>query len=252
MKFSISVICVVIASGCGKSQRLSEKSQINPGSSIVYADEIALINVGKLDRCGIGELVATLSRCKPKVIGINLMLRNENNFMCDSILTQSMIEADNVILSEGFVEGKHVETAKKFSDAAYLVGVMGLSQRDDGLTNSYYRQIDFRGKWEYSFPFLLALTHDKNRGSELAAKTGPQDYPLVLHEARRFKMLEHDSSELISNCEMIHGRIVIIGYLGPDSVDIYTVKNSLGEDVKIYGTTLIANAIIDILKDLDQ
>ena len=213
--------------------------------------EIVLVNAGESDRCQMGELVHRISKCNPKVIGINFLFIGEKDATCDSTLRTSIVNSDKVVLIEGFENGTHVESDQKFTDAAFLTGLKGLIEAEDGITNQYFRLIDHRGKWELSFPFLLALQLDKTRAAELSSKVSPQKYPInFYHRIDEFKVLDYNT-DFSSNCNLLEEKIVIIGYLGPTEEDIFQTPVTEKSSDRTYGTVILANIILDILKDLN-
>src|SRR5690554_2320982 len=88
----------LLASSLGKCQTVSQPVDSNVKDTLV--DNIVLINGGILDRCQIRSLLNSLSRCNPKVIGINFIFHNDNESPCDSVLEQSMKILDKVVLVE--------------------------------------------------------------------------------------------------------------------------------------------------------
>jgi len=233
-----------------KPQEIPTEHQDTLKGTETKIKEIVLVNAGESDRCQMGELVNRISKCNPKVVGINFLFIGDN-VGCDSTLQASIIDSDKVVLIEGFENGNHVESSKKFTDAAFLAGLKGLIQDEDGITNQYFRLIDHRGKWELSFPFLLALQLDKSRAAELSSKVSPQKYPInFYHRVDEFKVLDYNT-DFSSNCNLLNEKIVIIGYLGPTQEDIFQTPVTEKSSDKTYGTVILANIILDILKDLN-
>lgn len=204
--------------------------------------KVVLINAGESDRCEISKLIDLIASYQPKVIGINFIFIGSMD--CDSLLTNSISNVDNVILVEGFQDGIHVESNKEFTEVAFLTGVTGLSQSSNYLTDHYYEMIDFRGKRELSFPFLLALQSNENRSARIASNVDPNDHPLDVDQYLD-NLLIFGFDEISKNKELIKESIVIIGYLGPGDEDIVAVKE--GARVQ-YRTVVIASAIVDILR----
>jgi CHASE2 domain-containing sensor protein len=212
-------------------------------------DDIVLVNAGESTRCQLGELISSISQCKPKSIGLNLLLPEERDHVCDSILRQSIITSDKVILVEDYDEnGELIKSNKIFYDQAFLSGSTGLTQTSDGAVDYYYRLIDDQGKWSLTFPFLLSLQYDKKRAAELSSKVTRLEYPVIFYHAREdFQIL--DGKNIESDCHLLANKIVLIGYLGPDEENMFQSngKNSPG---KAYGTVITANIVLDILRDL--
>lgn len=245
-------LLLVIMSCCAtKPQEIPAEHKDTSIGTETKIKEIVLVNAGESDRCQMGELVQRISKCNPKVIGINFLFIGEKDVNCDSTLRGSIIDSDKVVLVEGFENGNHVESNRKFTEAAFLTGLKGLIQSEDGITNQYYRLIDHRGKWELSFPFLLALQLNKNRAAELSSKVSPQEYPInFYHRIDEFKALDYNA-DFSSNCNLLEEKIVIIGYLGPTEEDTFQTPVTEKSSDRTYGTVILANIILDILKDLN-
>jgi CHASE2 domain-containing sensor protein len=236
------LLLLLTTSACGtKSHQTTEATKLS---------EIILVNAGG-QRCEVGEMINLISKHEPKAIGVNFLYIEEKHNNCDSILERAIIESGKVILIEGFENGKHVESNHRFLDPAMLSGLTGVSQDDNGIVDSYYRIIDHRGRWEYSFPFHLALQYDLTRDSELAAKSQPRDYPIVFHHSLdEFKVVDGLKVIRESN-ETFKNKIVIIGSMGQADDNIFITPVTRKSSVKTFGTLIIANVVLDILRDLD-
>lgn len=213
-------------------------------------DEIVLVNVPVINRCEMGALISTISSCNPKIIGLNFLFVEEKENKCDSVLRQSIVESDKIVLIEGFENEVHVESHKKFSEVAFLTGLTGLSQSKDGVTDYYYRLIDFRGKWEVSFPFLIALQYNKERAAELSSKLTPKDYPIVFyHPESNFNIVNHN--DILNNCSVLDNRLVIVGNLSPGE-NIFRTRVTQNSTEATPGSVIIANVVLDILNELER
>jgi CHASE2 domain-containing sensor protein len=208
------------------------------------------VNAGG-QRCEVGEMIDLISQSEPKAIGINFLYIDQRTDRCDTILNEAISNSGKVILVEGFEEGKHVTSNESFLNVAMLSGPTGLSQDEDEVTDAYYRLIDHRGKWEYSFPFHLALQYDPTRDSELAAKSSPRDYPIRFYYATEdFKVID-GLKGVQDNQEIFKDKIVIIGSMGQAVDNIFKTPVTEKSSDKSFGTVIIANVVLDILNDLD-
>lgn len=212
--------------------------------------EIVLVNAGG-QRCEVGEMINLISQSKPKAIGINFLYIDERTDRCDTIFREAISNSGRVILVEGFEEGKHVTSNESFLNVAMLSGPTGLSQDEDEVIDAYYRVIDHRGKWEYSFPFHLALQYDPTRDSELAAKSSPDECPIrFYYSLDDFKVID-GLTGVQDNQEVFKDKIVLIGSMGQAINNLFKTPVTKKSSDKTFGTVIIANVIIDILHDLD-
>jgi len=240
------IFFLILISGCGMKQQ----ERLKTGDQTIK--EIILVNGGTSDRCQMGELVQSISKCKPKVIGVNFLFVGEKGGKCDSILQQAIIDSEKVVLAEGMENGNHIESSDLFSSSAMLTGITGLAQNNNGIIESYVRVTDDRGKWVFSFPFHLALQYEKNRASELVAKSPSKPYPIIAsYSLGDFKTI-NDVTTISKNCSEIEGKIVLIGYLGPGDEDVFKARITKNSSGKVFGTVILANVIVDILSDLDK
>jgi CHASE2 domain-containing sensor protein len=214
-------------------------------------NDIILVNAGG-ERCEVAEIISIISKDKPKAIGVNFLYIEERDHKCDSALGKVIGQSGKVILIDGFENEKHVESNRIFLEQAMFSGPTGLSQNDDGIIDSYYRIIDHRGRWEYSFPFHLALQYDSTKGSKLAGKSRPNDYPITFyHSLKEFKII-YGLEEVKKNAGIFKEKIVIIGSMGQAMDNIFPTPVTTKSTDSTFGTVIIANVVLDILKDLDS
>lgn len=252
IKNLVVVPSLIILSCCSTKPKEipSEQNYISPLQK-TKSSQIVLVNAGESNRCQIGELVQEISKCNPKAIGINFLFLGEKDSHCDSVLRASIINSDKVVLVEGFEDGHHVQSSKQFTDVAFLTGLIGFIQNKNGITDRYYRLIDYRGKWELSFPFLLALQVNKGRSAELSSKVTPQEYPIKFYyQLDEFNVFDYNT-DFTRERSLIEDKIVIIGYLGPTQEDILKTPVRENSSATTYGSVILANIILDILKDLN-
>ncbi len=211
-------------------------------------NEIILIKTTG-ERCAVGQLINSLAKCSPKLIGVNYLYVGKKGNNCDTLLWTAIEQSKKVILIEGFEEGEHVTSDNDFKDVAMFSSVTGLAQSDDGVTDFYYRISDHDGKWSYSFPFHVALQFDKKKASQLASKSFPKDYPIKFYKKLEdFKVFT--PSDIENHCSEITGKIILIGDLETEE-NIFKTRTTNKSSDQTFGTVIIANVILDILKDLD-
>lgn len=243
IKGLIITISLAITVSCG-TKRTTEKIDTR-------LSEIVLVNSSG-QRCEVGQMINLISQSEPRAIGINFLYIDERTDHCDTTLRQAIVNFGKVILVEGFEGGKHVTSNESLLNVAMLSGPTGLSQDENEITDTYYRLIDHRGRWEYSFPFHLALQYEPTRGSELAAKSAPKDYPIRFYYATEdFKIID-GLKGVQDNQEVFKDKIVVIGSMGQAVDNIFKTPVTAKSSDKSFGTVIIANIVLDILNDLDS
>src|ERR1700754_4148849 len=92
---------LIILSCCGtKQQEIPARLGETPVGGESKISGIVLINAGERNRCELGELIQRISKCNPKVVGINFLFIGNKDVYCDSTLRTSMIDSDKVVLIE--------------------------------------------------------------------------------------------------------------------------------------------------------
>ena len=239
MKRSIQWLClfVFIVIGYESKSQHADESMIS---------EVVLVNGGDLDRCGMGQLINAISKCDPRIIGVDFLFVGEKDNTCDAELSQAIQASGKVVLIEELLDKGHIFSETKFTEPAMSACFSGILENKDSVADYYYRS-DSSG---YSFPFYLALHYDASRGSKLLAKSLEEDYPIMIgHHLNEFNLIS--PADVQNKAEMLKGKLVLIGFLGPG--DAWQLETRLGNKslVKTYETVIIANIILDILNDPD-
>jgi hypothetical protein len=235
----ILLILVLTTSCSTKSKNDVEEPRLN---------EIILIK-STGERCAVGQLINSLMKCSPKLIGVNYLYVGKKSDDCDTLLRNAIGRSKKVILAEGFREGGYVSSDNDFREVAMFSSPTGLAGLEDGVADSYYRISDHDGRWRYTFPFHVALQFDKRKAPQLASKSLPKDYPIKFYKTLEdFKV--YTQADIENHCSEIAGKIILIGELQTDEDIIKTHTTAKSSD-KTFGTVIIANIIFDILKDLD-
>jgi CHASE2 domain-containing sensor protein len=189
-------------------------------------------------------------KCRPKLIGVHFLYIGEKTRECDTLLRAAIKRSDKVILAEGFQDGEPISSDNYFKEVAMFSCVSGLAQSDDGVTDYYYRAPAYGDKWHYSFPFHVALQYDKTKATQLASKSHSSDYPINYYKKlEEFKVFT--PADILDNCSEIEGKIILIGDLSTDEGVVQTRVTEKSSN-KSFATVVIANIILDILKDLDS
>lgn len=238
---------------CTASKQSDEtKSEAITGIQVkiqTKSTDLILVNCGDLDRCEMGALIGKISKCHPNAIGLNFLYVERRGPTCDSVLRKAIIDADNVILTEQYEGEKHVTSHPYFSNVAFSSGMNGLLGSDDGVANEYYCMLDHRGKWELSFPFLLALQVHKDKAAQLSSRLTDKSYPISFYRSKDDFTILNAEENFDSKCSLIEGNVVIIGYIGPGRDDMLPTPVTSKSSDKSYETVILANIILNIVKE---
>ncbi len=209
--------------------------------------DIILINTSG-EKCEVGKLIDLVDKCKPKIIGLNLLFSTNDNSTCDNNLIKAIEQSGKVILIEGLYDSLSDES---FYIKAKYTGETGLARHDSDSSANFYYRVSPYSNGRFSFPYFVALHYDKSKGPILASQSFPKPFPLKFyHQSADFKVLTID--DIAKNSSQLTDKIVLIGRLGERTRDLRQTefKNSNVRQVNV--TILQANIILDILNDLDN
>lgn len=85
-------------------------------------ERVVIVNIGNLDREGIGEMVKIINKCKPKVIGIDVRFQGPRDHRGDSVLASAFSEVENLVLVSELHENKEIEKidSMTFSEPMFM------------------------------------------------------------------------------------------------------------------------------------
>jgi CHASE2 domain-containing sensor protein len=208
--------------------------------------DIILINTSG-EKCEVGQLINLIDKCKPKVIGLNLLFTENENSTCDNNLLSAIDLSGKIILIEGLYDSLSNES---FYLKSKYTGETGLARHDSDSSANFYYRVSPYSNGRFSFPYLIALHYDMSKGEMLASQSFLKPYPLIFyHHSSDFKTLT--VKDLENNCNQLTEKIVLIGQLGENRNIRHTeFKNNKLSQLNV--TVLQANIILDILNDLDN
>jgi len=212
--------------------------------------DIVLVNLGEVDRAAIGQLLLSINRCHPLIIGIDAWFQNEKDNFQDSVLIAALDSIENDFLAYHFDStGKIVKSHNKFSALA----------KDEGVVNGEYINglqagiIPIRNVGNHSHKlFSLKIIEQWKPGFKTTLKTDqkiPIKFTRTLDQFFHFDYYEIDNVD----CEALRNKVVLVGYLGPSNEDkhftpIRFVRKYNSNEPDTYGLVIIANQIRTILE----
>lgn len=250
--FRVLASLLVIFASCSpsKTDNMEGREGTTPAIDQELLSTIVLVNGGILDRCQMGDLIAAVSLFHPQAIAINFIYAGRSSTRCDSILVKSMKNTDRLILIESFTKGERISSHPLFKQEALFSALSGLIIRDDSVVTEYYLSYSEDSSSEVTFPFLVALQSPIERTKELLPTLTSQTYPFTLsHKEKEFTIMSRD--QIPEEGEKLTGKIVLIGYLGPSKEDLFITQNADGSVERNYGTVILSNVILDIIKSIE-
>jgi CHASE2 domain-containing sensor protein len=209
--------------------------------------DIILINVGEAGRCEIASMLRTIEQGKPKAIGIDLLFTERRKLECDTMFI-SALTSSRAIIIKGYSGTTITEPWPEFSDAAFLVGITGLLMDTADFVDFHYRLMPEPGRWSLTFPMLMAMELDKEKMLMAAYDISREPYPTFLKfRMKDFKVVSREDATSEDN-SVYKDKLVIIGYLGPLTVDDYhKIHDVAGNPVEEFGAVIFANIVLDVV-----
>jgi len=205
----------------------TELREIPPGD-----DRVVLVNIGNLDRVGIALLIETINKYKPKVIGIDAFFKEERVFEEDSILAASLSQVDNLVLVSRLPPEKYDVKANKFDSLGTSAPVFMKSVKHTGYANLITKgkgQDEFvtfrtfapfqkvKDGTELAFAVKLAQIYDAKKAQKILDRKNKVEYINYIGNLEQFTVL--DINQVLNedfDPRAIEGKIVILGFLGPN------------------------------------
>jgi len=211
--------------------------------------DIVLVNIGNANRATIGEMLLTINRCNPRVIGFDGWFRDKKDSSQDSILLNALDSIQNDILAY-FIDSTNtiVKSNTIFSSHVTDEGLVA-AEEINGLVGSI-KTIQTINNIEHSLFALkiIKLWKPEFKTSLKTNQTIPIKYTRMLDQFIHF-----DYSDLNYVApEALRNKIILLGFLGPGNEDkhftpLRLVRPNDTNDPDTYGLVIIANEIRTIL-----
>lgn len=226
------------------------------GGEVGVSEDIVLVNIGDLDRVGIAQLVDSINKYKPAVIGMDVRFLEPKDMLGDILLENAFANTDKLVMaSKG--EGNYYESRNTFDSLqqshdpfiknAYP-GLVNLPTEDEGkltvcrsfLTGAYMQEQD---KYIESFVVEIAKHYDSIAYRKF--KMRENDHEVInfvgnIHrdfEAERPKAYfrTYDFWEFLEPAPKAQndedfkvtmpGKVVLLGYMGKTVYDTLSVED---------------------------
>lgn len=242
-------------------------------------DKIVVVNIGKLNRGEIGQLLEKIGEQKPKAVGVDIFFRKLKENNDDTLLLNGIKACKNVVLVsklEGYNEKKQQYDTLTLSNAFFSTHTQnafanltttGEGNMSEFLTcRSFIPQNQCKGKNEIAFAVKLAEIYDKNKAKKFLDRKNTSEYINYRGNIKQGKEKEIvfasvDFSQILNDeieKDVFKDRIVLLGFMGntlaENSFDdkFYTPlnKNYVGKSTPdMYGVVVHANIISMILNN---
>jgi CHASE2 domain-containing sensor protein len=242
-------------------------SQVKDYSDVGIDSNIVIINNGHLDRMNIAELIYKINEKEPKLIALDAFFRAEKGPEQDEPLKDAFSEVDNLILVNELTD---TNDDSEF-DSLKTSNPMFNQYAMNGYANVYIADGDFKtvrqikpftkvnDKIIPSISSKVVEIYDKDKFERY--KNRNNELEVINYKRNIDKYLTYNYSEILNeeiDYEHFKGKIVLIGYLGPElgkisTEDIFYTpmnKNYSGKtNPDMYGVVIHANVISMILEE---
>ncbi|WP_339810649.1 CHASE2 domain-containing protein [uncultured Imperialibacter sp.] len=226
-----------------------------PKSSPIQKDVVTIINIGKTDRVSLGQQLAVVNKCSPKVIGLDIFLLKDS-LAKDSIIVRELKNARQVVhifKPEGYNQQTNefdelIYPHPKFQANSYSYGFANLIVENQATGNippalrtidkSYVAQMKLGDKIFNSFSYELAA-------KAYGVKDKYQNKPDELFEI--MPTLQMDSITIIDYKDLLLGnfdsaslqnKIVLFGYVGNEEDQFAMKDGSVHNGIEIHAAVV--------------
>jgi CHASE2 domain-containing sensor protein len=242
-------------------------SSIRDPHKVPRDTNIVIVNIGTLNRAGIARELEIINSYEPKVIGIDTFFKLRKNDTLDIPLITALSKVKNLVLAEKIVYNKR----KQIFDSVitshpdftqFAVGGYANLPVD---ANDYMTVRDIspkepvNGVLKYFFPLQIVKFFDSVKAKKLIDRDNKNEIVDFARNIDKYLVLDvKDVFKKRDSLDFIRGKIVLVGYLGPNIRTIvsednfYTPLNRLflGKSFPdMYGLIIHANVISMILNE---
>lgn len=240
---------------------------------------IVIVNVGNLSRKEIAQQLEIISKCEPKVIGIDVVFNNATDTIGSAILSHTIDKLKNVVMATKLVysDSIHAYASLEFSDERFRTKYEGF---DNLSLHAQYRagsktlrgftpSVIVEGSKYNAFSVQIAMLFDSVKTKRFLARSKEQEIinytgnivDLTSDKEYALSLYQIHMSELLEGLflpSMIKNKIVILGFTGNDWGDpayeqkYYTSLNKMvfGKGLPdMFGVVVHANVVSMIIKE---
>ena len=241
---------------------------------------IVLVNIGNLDRGGVGALVNVINEYHPRAIGIDAFFRKPKNPVLDSALSQSFAQVNHMILVSELYENPSNGTIDSmgFSNPMFMqyatpafADMIAQGKHSLNTARACIPKEIFNGDTVLSFPTKLAQLYDKEKVNRYLARD--HDFEIINYQGNinTYEEGSVSNSKTVFTAldwdqvlnkqmepEVLKDKIVLMGFMGEHIGEnnwqdkFCTPLNSqyVGRTAPdMYGVVVHANIVSMILKE---
>jgi len=185
---------------------------------------IVIVNIGYLTRPQIAELITKIKSYKPKVVGLDILFRENKESVGDAMLQNAIaMDSNTVIVNKltGFNNKNEeydtlITSISRFSDYSFS-GYANLPSKDgSNLTTIrlFKPSAKFKDSTIYAFTSSIVKLFDKKSFDNLMKRGNDFESINYRGNADKFYFVDGTNPESLNNLGFIKNKIVLFGFLG--------------------------------------
>jgi CHASE2 domain-containing sensor protein len=236
------IIILTAIAGC-KNYNKYVKIDGGPDSLIV------LFNIKNYNRSQLSYFIEEINKYNPSVIGLNFLLDGQKEPQSDSLLASAIGSSKRIILASIIHSDSIVqEPPSIFTQKAAITGTLSYLTDENDIVTSYTPLFENNDGQKVSFPSSLAFYYDASIGGKEFRHFRVNEQVDILYTKTLDQFIILDETNFSE--KLIKDKIVIFGYLGPDSESLVETPMDviLKKDSKTYLTVITANIVLNLIK----
>lgn len=222
-------------------------------------ERIVIVNIGNMQAVEVAEVVKTLTQGNPEVVALDFALGDDhdeetalsirtNLESCQKLVLPTVLR--NITLPRFLVM---LTAGPELIPEHAATGFVTNPSHDEKVApNQILTKVEPSHGFgeEYHFAVRTVMLYDSLVAQEFIT-CHPEKFPINFDRKGTFEVLEYqDVLHSKFNGGEFRGRIVLIGYTGPDNIDKYytNFKKVNGDSPDMYGIEFHANVIAQILE----
>jgi CHASE2 domain-containing sensor protein len=185
---------------------------------------IVIVNIGYLNRPQLANLITKLKSYKPKVVGLDILFKDNKDPFGDAILEEAIRKDGNTVIVNKLsgYDNKHqkydtiITSINGFNNEAYS-GYANLPSKD-GSNYTTIRMFKpssrFNDSTIFAFSSAIVKLYNMNAYNKLLSRN--YDFETINYRgnADKFFYVDGTSPDNLNNIEFIKNKIVLLGFLG--------------------------------------
>ncbi|MFC7357441.1 CHASE2 domain-containing protein [Jejudonia soesokkakensis] len=185
------------------------------GEEYPVNQEIILVNIEHRDRFELAELLDHIQQQQPKVIGVDLIFREEREAFSDSLL-KLQLQKPNVVNSFAFVGDGIVSNDEFFRNKTTTEGYSNINfDAENGVIREFEGVSEIQNKKVYSFPVKVAQQVLSTKEFSAIEKKLQQSNTIKYYGGQpHFLTFGFDEVMEDEALPILKDKIILLGYLG--------------------------------------